>query len=267
MIHRYAEDVHQAYRLALKDVWFNPEFKAAPRGLPVREILNYSFTVQNPVNEPIRTLDEERNKVIADYTAKETDLYDSCTNRVEDFAKASKFWNQLANPDGTINSAYGYLIWNNKSHGNHMFEMSTAGEDVPAFGGSPNFIKKKDACYRTPWEWCVESLKEDKDTRQAMLRFSLPEHFWKGNKDFTCTTHGLFLIRNDKLYLTITMRSNDLMKGLVYDLPWFVSLMDRIVEELKPTYPELTKGEYTHIAHSMHIYEKDESAILKMLGE
>jgi hypothetical protein len=53
----------------------------------------------------------------------------------------------------------------------------------------------------------------------------------------------------------------------VYDLPWFVSLMDRMVEELKPTYPNLQKGEYTHIVHSMHAYEKDEKAILKMLGE
>lgn len=246
-----AKTTHQAYLTALNDVWFNYEVKSAPRGLPVREILNYTFEVENPTSESIVTLDLDRNKVIAEYTAKETELYNSCTNRVEDFAAASKFWNHLANPDGTVNSAYGYLIWANKSHGHKMFETGY----------------RYSECVRTPWEWAKLSLIEDKDTRQAILRFSLPEHQWKGNKDQTCTMHGNFLIRNDKLYFTIIMRSNDLMKGLVYDLPWFVSLMDKMVDELKPTYPNLTKGTYTHCVHSMHIYEKDEKAILKMLGE
>jgi len=88
-----------------------------------------------------------------------------------------------------------------------------------------------------------------------------------GVKDFTCTMYGNFLIRDDKLYLSMFMRSNDLMKGLVYDLFWFISLMDKMIEELKTTYPNLTKGTYTHCANSMHIYEKDGPAILKMLGD
>jgi len=250
------ENIHNAYRQVLRDVWFNPQFKAAPRGLPVRETLNYTFVVESPVAEPIRTADEERNKVIAEYTAKEVELYNSCSNRVEDFAKASKFWNQLANPDGTVNSAYGYLIWKNPSHGN------------PKFEAHKDRLNQKELylCLRTPWEWAKQSLIQDKDTRQAILRFSLPEHAWVGVKDFTCTMHGNFLIRENRLHLSIVMRSNDLMKGLVYDLFWFVSLMDKMVEELKPTYPNLTKGTYTHLSHSMHIYEKDGPAILKMIG-
>lgn len=248
------ETTHEAYLRALEDVWFNPQFKAAPRGLPVREILNYTFTVTNPVAEPLVTKDLDRNEVIKSYTAKECELYDSGSNSVDDFAKASKFWKQLANPDGSVNSAYGYLIWKNKSHG-HVWEQLVT--DCKVGPGKH---------MRTPWEWAKESLIQDKDTRQAILRFSLPEHQWFGNKDQTCTMHGNFLIRDNKLHLTVVMRSNDLMKGLAYDMPWFVSLMDRMVEELKPTYPELEKGEYTHTVHSMHIYEKDGPVILKMLG-
>lgn len=247
---------HDAYLQALRDVWYLPEFKSAPRGLPCREIMNYTFVVENPVNEPIVTKDAERNKIIADYTEKETILYDSCSNSVDDFVKASKFWGKLANPDGTVNSAYGYLIWKNKSHGCEFESHTYSIADTMFYG----------AVKRTPWEWAKLSLEQDKDTRQAILRFSLPEHQWVGNRDQTCTMHGNFLIRDDKLHLTITMRSNDLMKGLVYDLPWFVSLMDKMIDELKPTYPSLTKGTYTHTVHSMHIYEKDEAAILKMLG-
>jgi thymidylate synthase len=252
----------EAYLDALHNVWNNYQFRSAPRGLPVRETLNYSFMVLHPTAENIITLDEERNKVIADYTAKETQLYDSCTNLASDFTKASKFWEKLANPDGTVNSAYGYLIWKNKSHGNPVFE----GDKYPIEDVRTN-PKIFDNIIRTPWEWCVHSLKQDKDTRQAILRFSLPEHQWDGNKDQTCTMHGNLLIRDDKLHFTIVMRSNDLMKGLVYDLPWFVSLMDKMVAELKPLYPDLEVGTYTHIVHSMHIYEKDEAHILKMLGK
>ena len=118
----------------------------------------------------------------------------------------------------------------------------------------------------TPWEWAKESLLADKDTRQAIIRFNLPEHCWIGNKDFTCTLTGNFLIRDDKLLLTMVMRSNDVVYGLAYDLPWFCSLMDKMLEELKPTYPNLQKGTYTHFAHSLHMYDKDESTIKSMLG-
>lgn len=257
-------DIHEAYLGCLKQVRDNYGFKSAPRGLPIREILNYAFVVRRPTSESIVTSDLERNKVIQSYTEKEKALYESGTNRVEDFAKASKFWNHLANKDGTVNSAYGYLLFKNKSQFNEEFEQEY--DEVHAFNDGSNVFKhvpKK----RTPWEWAVESLKSDKDTRQAIIRFSLPSHAFVGNKDFPCTMHGIFMIRDDKLYLTINMRSNDLVKGLVYDLPWFCSLMDKMLDELKDTYPELKKGSYTHLVHSLHIYEKDLDVVNKMLGE
>jgi thymidylate synthase len=247
-------NIHEAYLSTLEDVYTNYEHRSSPRGLPIREKLDYTFKVLNPSSEPIKTKDEERNATIATYTEKEKALYNSGSCLVEDFSKASKFWEKLANPDGTINSAYGYLIWHNRSHGHPYYE---SGESRPHKGNSHTM--------RTPWEWCAESLKRDKDTRQAILRFSLPQHAYLGVKDFTCTMHGNFLIRDDKLNFSIVMRSNDIVKGLTYDMPWFCSLMDKMVEELKPFYPNLTKGSYTHTVHSIHLYEKDEATILKML--
>jgi len=249
-----------AYLKALEDVWFEPQFRSSPRGMLCREIMNYTFTVKSPDDSPIVTFDSERNKVIASYTAKEVELYNSMTNRVEDFAEASKFWNKLANPDGTVNSAYGYLIWKNKSTGS-IFEPTT--EEYQEHG---SIWDREIPTFRTPWDWAKQCLVADKDSRQAIMRFSLPSHQWMGNKDQTCTMHGNWLIRDDQLHLTIIMRSNDLMLGLVYDLPWFCSLMDIMVAELKPTYPDLVKGEYTHQSHSMHIYERDEAAIMRMIG-
>lgn len=255
----------EAYLASLEEVFFNPDTVSSPRGQPVREKFNYMFCVLNPSSEPIVTRDEDRNKTIAAYTQKEKELYDSCSNRAEDFGKASKFWLDLANPDGTVNSAYGFLIWKNKSHGSH-FEKKLVCVSEPEFDGDGT-IWRLETVKRTPWEWCVETLKRDKDSRQAVLRFSLPEHFWVGNKDQTCTMHGVFTIREDKLHFSINMRSNDLTLGLVYDLPWFCSLMDKMIDELRDTYPSLSKGHYTHFVHNIHLYERDRDKILKMLGK
>lgn len=237
----------EAYIETLKDVYFNYDHRSSPRGMPIREKTDYSFRVLNPDSSSIKTKDEDRNKVIESYTHKETELYDSCSNQAEDFGKASKFWLNIANPDSTVNSAYGYLIWKNKSHGNTQYEQG-------------------DCAMRTPWEWAKMCLTQDKDTRQAILRFSLPQHAWNGVKDFTCTMHGNFLIRDDKLHFSVVMRSNDLWLGLTYDLPWFMSLMDKMIDELKSTYPNLTKGSYTHTVHSLHLYERDEEKIKRAIG-
>ena len=254
---------HEAYVETLRDIYYNYDYRAAPRGLPVREKTDYTFRVLNPTNEPIVTKDPERNKVIEEYTRKEVELYNSCANTAEAFGKASKFWLNLANPDGTVNSAYGYLIWENKSHGNPYFEAIASGNEGMLESGTSHHLKQ---FKRTPWEWAKQSLIADKDTRQAILRFSLPSHQWNGNKDQTCTMHANFLIREDKLNLSVVMRSNDLVLGLVYDMPWFMSLIDRMVDELKPHYPNLTKGTYTHTVHSLHIYERNEEMVKRMIG-
>lgn len=258
-------NIHAAYLGTLADVYDNPDHTAEPRGQRTREKLDYQFKILDPKPEAILTEDYERNWVIRDYTAKEMALYDSCSNRVADFEQASKFWGKLANPDGTVNSAYGYLIWKNKSHGHKSFEVDAfANANPKASYEQLNEIDENNM--RTPWEWAKLCLLSDKDTRQAILRFSLPEHFWVGNKDFTCTTHAIFMIRENRLNLTVCMRSNDLTLGLVYDLPWFISLIYKMRDELKAGYPTLEIGTYTHQVHSLHIYDRDEEKILKMLG-
>ena len=238
------ETIHQAYRGLLIRVLYEYEHASSPRGLRILEKMNTGFFVTNPVSEPTVTRDPERNVVIQRYFKAECELYDSMTNSAEDFTKASRFWKTIANPDGTINSAYGYLIWQCPSLGNVKF--------------NPNML--------TPWEWAMSSLKKDIDTRQAILPFVRPDHFWAGNKDVVCTLHAAFHIRDMRLSMTTIMRSNDLVKGLVYDLPWFVHLMDRAVEELSPVYPGLKKGTYTHMGHSVHIYEKDIEVVKRMIG-
>jgi thymidylate synthase len=242
---RTYETIHEAYLATIADVMDHPDYICSPRGLEIYEKTDYSFRVTKPEAASIVTKDEERNLVIAEYTKKEMDLYNSGSNLVADFAKASKFWNKIVNPDNTtINSAYGHLIWHKPSQGNHEFE----------------------GVMRTPWEYAKQCLLADKDTRQAVMAFALPEHRWLNNKDQVCTIAGNWLIRDNKLNLHVTMRSNDLAKGLPYDISWFVSLIDKMRDELKEAYPDLEVGSYTHTAWSMHIYTKDFNIMKKMIG-
>jgi hypothetical protein len=270
--------LNEAYQEVLKDVLHFPEYTCSPRSLKIKEILGYKFTVQQPTDSPIITADAERNAVIADYTKAEFKLYDSLTRDAEEYGHASAFWKQIANPDGTINSAYGYLLWDRKCCGNpelehariqekfltpeHRQQDITAGFKAEAF--APGGIKN----YRyTPWEWAIKTLRLDKDSRQAIMHFNTPDVLWWGNKDVTCTLIAQFMIRNDELHLFIDMRSNDVVRGLVYDCVWFASLMKKALAELQETYPNLKLGNYTHYAHSMHVYETQFEIAEKMIGQ
>lgn len=240
-------NVDDAYYKMLHDVLHNSEFQCAPRGQEIREILDYRIEILYPTTKTIATEDEERNKVIADYTYKEMLWYKSGDNSVESAKKISKFWGQLANPDGTINSNYGHLVLYDKSEGDSRFEDQNEG--------------------RTPFEFAKDALIRDMDTRQAVMRFNKPKHGFKGNKDFVCTMYGIFHIRNNRLYLSMKQRSADLFYGVVYDIPFFVYLQEKMLKELQVQYPDLEMGTYKHNFDSLHIYERNFEAVSKMLGE
>ena len=219
------------------------------RGSNVREICPFSFTIDNPSSSPLVTGDAARDEILAKYLAKESKLFKLGLNKVDDMAEASKFWLKIQNPDGTVNSNYGRLIWHDKSCQNKKYS-----EDE-----------------MTPWEWAKRALTEDRYTRQSVITFLRPDHLWKGNKDMTCAIYGHFFIRPqdgvDKLSLQIRMRSQDVWLGMPYDLPWFMGLMENMVEELAQTYHGLELGSFHHSVDSFHLYERDETKIRQLLGQ
>lgn len=236
--------ISEAYLGSLADVYDNPDYVASPRGQQTREKLNYQFTVLYPSTDPIVTEDLERNKIIADYTNKELEWYKSGSIDVEDAKKISKFWGNLANKDGTINSNYGFQLMVDESEGNKKFSETV----------------------RTPFQWALESLLNDEHSRQAIMRINKPSHCFDGNKDFVCTMYMNFHIRENTLRATVRMRSTDLFFGIVYDLPFFAWVQANLVEHLRDKYPNLTVGALTFSSDSYHIYDRNEEAILKMLG-
>ncbi len=220
--------------MSLRDLMDNPEYETQPRDLKIKENTNVCLILDNPLSclytNAVRS---SQNK----YISAELIWYFNARRDVEFISKYAKFWNTIQNEDGSVNSSYGYLLFNKKNR----------------FGF-------------TQYEWALKSLLKDRDSRQAVLHFNLPEHQYETNKDFVCTMYGIFQIRNNKLNLTIHMRSNDVIWGLPTDIAFFAILQSQLLSHLKSSYPNLKLGSYTHIVNSYHIYEHHFDTVNKMLS-
>jgi len=221
------------YGKLLTEIYTNPDYENSPRGLKQKELTNVELILNNPYSNSFYNTSR---CPMQKYLYGELYWYFSGDNKIDFISKYSKFWDRIKNDDGTLNSAYGYLLFNDKNE--HGF---------------------------TEWNWAYTALAKDKDTRQSIIRFNKPRHSFNGNKDFVCTLNGIFNIRDNKLNFTTTMRSQDMWFGLIYDLPYFSLLQQQMLLHLLPIYPDLEIGDYHHYIISAHIYEKNFKDVEKML--
>ena len=223
------------YEKAMGLLLLNPDYKTKPRGLDIHECLNVGLVIEDPTKNLFK-YDDKSLTLPTGYVKKEMCLYLLGSNKAEDFVKASKFWDSIKEEDGTINSAYGNLIFN------------------PSLSDG-----------RSQFDWAFDSLKNDKDSRQAFMRFNNTSHQHDGNKDLPCTFVMIFHIRDNKLNATVEMRSNDIIKGTTYDIPSFILFQRLMLLRLRDIYPDLELGTYTHIASSLHLYSTDFDLVEKRL--
>lgn len=109
-------------------------------------------------------------------------------------------------------------------------------------------------------------LVDDPDTRQAVVtiwdRLTDCRRAGDQPKDMPCTVMLQFLIRDRKLTLHTTMRSNDVWWGLAYDAFQFTQLQIAVANALN-----MDAGPYYHHAVSLHAYERDWDAIDRLEAE
>lgn len=91
-------------------------------------------------------------------------------------------------------------------------------------------------------------LKSDNDSRQAVISIydTTARH---QSADIPCTLSLQFFIRENKLHLITTMRSNDLLWGFPYDVNAFC-----FIQEVMAYWLGISVGIYTHQVGSAHIY-------------
>lgn len=227
------ETFAEVYKASLNSLYNDPNYETNPRGLYIKEDLDVILQIENPLSS-LYTNDRRSSQF--KYIAAEFMWYFLGRNDIDFISKYASFWKTIQNEDGTANSAYGDLIFNRKNE----------------YGYSQ-------------YQWAIESLIKDKDTRQAIMHFNSDRHQYSTNKDFVCTIYGIFHIRNNKLHLCVKMRSNDAILGLPTDIAFFTMLQQQALFHLKSTYPDLELGTYTHHIDSYHIYERNFQIVKEML--
>jgi thymidylate synthase len=224
------DDFAELYLLSVKEIYTNFDHIVKPRGLEVKELSNVLLTLNNPLMNLYHS--DTARPYPKKYLAGELYWYFTGRRDMKFIKQFSGFWSKISDDGMNNNSAYGYLLWN---------------DDV------------------NEWHWAHHALECDKDTRQAVIHFNKPKHMVAGTKDFPCTLTGTFQIRDNILNLTVVMRSQDVIKGLTFDLPFFTLLLQQMRLHLLNTYPHLSIGKLMIFVHSFHLYSTDYETARKLI--
>lgn len=215
-------------------IYHHPEFTVAPRGEQTREMLAVNVTITDPrqryVTHPYR-------KFSLKYGIGEWLWYRRASNRLDEITYYSRFWERVSDDGATLNSAYGYRI----------------------FGKHPKIETDQ-------WEYVKRELSRDPNSRRAVITI-LAAFDLHDTRDLPCTVYMQFFIRDERLYLSVNMRSNDLILGFANDVFAFTLFQEQMLCELRELYPNLRMGEYYHFAGSLHIYERNFQMVENILKE
>lgn len=228
------DSLNEGYQYLINAIRLTSQQSTGRQQGAIHELLDVELVLSDPrksvLSLPIRNMSRR-------YAAGELLCYIRGTNKKEDFAFYSKSWNKLANPDGTINSAYGYRMF-------HRIDNSNVPQST-----------------ENRFHYALTQLLENPETKNAviMLRDDSdldPEH----QKDRCCTLCLCFNIRDGKLNCRTIMRSQDLWLGLPYDVFCFTRLMQIMLYNYNASCEdgkEVQLGTYTHQVLNLHLYEKD----------
>ena len=163
------------------------EVSTSRDGNIVGEVIN-AITV---ISDPTKCI--SRNKIRnlpMRYCIGELLWYLSGNNKLTGIRNYTKNWDRMSDDGETVNSNYGYLI-----------------QEYYGFNQLDHI---------------EQMLRKNPETRQAVIH--LKPAMYKPTKDLPCTVCLQFFIRENKLYMTTYMRSNDLWMGFPYDVFQFTCL-------------------------------------------
>ena len=225
----------EVYASSLNELMKYPQYTASPRGMAIKEFQPCTLVIEDPT---LCLYDNIRRSSQYKYIAAELIWYFMGRKDVEFIEKYASFWGVIANEDETVNSAYGNLRFNEKNE----------------YGLSQ-------------WQWAFQTLKSDKDSRQAIMLFNKPHYQWLGNKDVICTLNAIFNIRDNKLNAHINMRSQNTAIVLQMDIYIHARLMLHVMRELNNNYDdELQLGTMSYHMVSGHVYERDLKYVQDFIG-
>lgn len=192
---------------------------AEPRGEETLELLGVTCTLTNPRSRCISNPERRWNFALA---VGEFCWHASASNSVEFIEYYAKRWREFTEDGSTIRgSCYGHTVFGQLRSG------------------------------RSQWQQIVALLRKDPESRRAVLSFREPSEDLFADKDVPCANTMQFLVRDSRLHAVVSMRSNDVIWGLPYDVFLFTMFQELLASELG-----LGLGAYTHMVGSLHLYEK-----------
>jgi len=180
-----------------------------------KALFNCGFYIQNPLHNHITN---KERKWSHEYAEAEWQWYlsgDPSIDKLgEIYGKIPPIWEKMADSDRKVRSNYGWQ-WER----NHQLD------------------------------YVVAKLKDNPNTRHATLSIYDGKEWQTYRKDTPCTYAVQFTILNDKLNMSVYMRSNDLWYGFCNDQYQFSSLQKLVAERTG-----YETGWYYHHAHNLHLY-------------
>lgn len=213
-----------------------PDHRASPRGQEIRELMATTFELKDPRN---RLILSDARKVNYGFAVGELCWYVRGDNDLETMTYYNRRMSQFSDDGKTINSAYGWRMF------------------YPHAPLRPPYTRV------SQWELVIKELKEDPDSRRATIHINQTSDLMKatlpdGSKDVPCTMALQFFIRDRRLLLHVTMRSNDITWGTPYDVFSFTCLQEAMLYDLQNAgVPVDDLGSYYHTAASLHLYERN----------
>ena len=180
-----------------------------------KALFNVGFYMEDPSQKIIKN---KERKFSEKYAESEWLWYLSGDRSVERLGaihgKIPPIWLRMADEDGNVNSNYGWQ-W-----------------------------KRNNQLYKV-----IAMLENNPNTRQATISIYDGKEIDSYTKDTPCTYAVQFTILDNKLCMSVLMRSNDLWYGFCNDQYQFASLQQMVADSLS-----IETGWYYHYAHNMHLY-------------
>lgn len=226
----YAKDIDEAWKCWYDKITHNASSAESRDGAVVGEALNAITVIKDPtrciLKSPIRKLPMR-------YCIGELLWYLSGNPELKAIQLYTSAWDRMSDDGETVNSNYGERI-------------QQATDEYS--GGIFNQM-----------EMIEKMLIKDPASRQAVIHIKQPRNLIKyPTKDVNCTVCLQFFIRDERLYMTTYMRSNDLWMGFPNDVFQFTAMQIYLAMRLG-----VQLGTYTHHAGSLHLYERDYLTALK----
>lgn len=98
----------------------------------------------------------------------------------------------------------------------------------------------------------VQTLRDDPDSRRAVIQLYDPAVDGAGHRDVPCTLGYRFHLRDGFVHMSTTMRSQDVWLGLPYDI-----YSATVLHELVAGWLGAGLGTYSHHVDSLHLYDSD----------